>query len=86
MTKERYPECKKLEKVSKEIGTIRSFFDFIAEKEMELGKYNDNDRFLPCNLSNDGIEKLLNECYELDGDKLERERREMLKDVRSGHV
>jgi len=75
----KYPECEKLAKVSKTSQKVGEFLDWLrGDKEFILCKYIEDDDdghdLVPvgCN-----IENLLAEYFEIDMDKVEKERRQM---------
>lgn len=77
----KYPELDKIKKVSEKSNEIGSFLDWLMnEKEIELAIYNDKERLIPKHIDK---EKLLAEYFEIDLDKAEKERVQILEDIRS---
>lgn len=75
-----YPECEKLKAVADESQKIGQFLDWLlGERNLELGQYNDNDRLIAQPLN---IAKLLAEYFNIDMDKVEKERQEILSSIR----
>jgi hypothetical protein len=73
-----YPECERYAKISSQWGAIREFFDFlIYEKDIHLGTADPDDEgeFFFFSLGDD----FLYEFFNIDPNKLETERRLMLK-------
>lgn len=72
------PECDKLHSVSKESQIIGEFLEWLGSADRTVCKF-DEERFggtyWPDNTS---IERLLAEYYDIDLDKVEKERRQIL--------
>jgi hypothetical protein len=70
------PECEKLSKVSEESNKIGDFLDWlIYEKQISLCQWNKVSNYLHCGRSN---EDLLAEYFDIDMDKVEKERDNLL--------
>ena len=94
MSNKEYPECEKIAEVSEELNKIGRFLNWLKmEKGFVLGEYYKVDEIddisdygdleeviFPVHTSTD---KLLAEYYDIDMNKVEEERREMLEDIRS---
>jgi len=80
---EGYPEHEKLKKINDKSQTIGEFIDWINyEKDIVLAKYEDYCLF-PIRTP---IEKLLAEFFEIDSDKLESEKCQMLELIRKRNL
>ena len=81
-----YPECEKLAAVSKDSGNIREFLEWLLySKNYVLAFYSDEDDYEYDNglrAVNLNIEEFLAEYFEIDLDKVETERREILDSCR----
>ena len=89
MTTKQYPECEKLASVSKESNKIGQFMDWlINEKGYELGRWEDIENveldvtYEGLNPVNLNIESILAEYYNIDMNKVEKERQQILEDLR----
>jgi len=79
---ELYPECEKLKSISDDSQKIGRFLDWLSEQGMELARYHDtdgNDRLHPVSRTN---EKLLADYFEIDLQKVEKERSAILASIR----
>jgi len=84
------PECEKLSKVSEEFNKIGAFLDWLSEKEIVLCRWEANDDentreylddvLLPIRKYRgySGIEQLLADYFEIDLEKVEKERKHLL--------
>ncbi len=78
--KTRYPECGKMAAVKDQSQAIGEFLDwFINEKKVELGIRNHNGFLIQFHPS---YERLLAEYFDIDLDKAEEEKRQMLDKLR----
>lgn len=89
--KVKYPECEKLKKVSEESNKIGAFLDWLMnEKYIHLCTYEEAHEIDDEDLSegyygiNRTIEDLLAEYFEIDMDKVEKERRQILEKLQKG--
>ena len=81
MTKKSYPECEKLQAVAPHSQKIGEFIDWCAETK-SIGLVIDPlDSALPVYTP---LQQLLAEFFEIDMNKVELERQEILKDLQSG--
>jgi len=81
MSKSKYPECEKLAAVSEKSQAIGGFLEWLQGfKQVELAKWGDNDRLYPEYIV---IESLLAEYFEIDMNKVEKERRQILEDIQN---
>ena len=81
----KYPECEKLAAVSDKSQAIGAFLEWLREtKEYEIAKWDTDDRLGIDKLSpvHYSIESLLAEYFEIDMNKVEKERQQILEDVR----
>ena len=83
---EKYPECEKLAKVSEKSQLIGEFLEWLQnEKEIALAKWAQVEGSV---FSNSNLflvnhtESLLYEFFEIDMKKVEKERKQMLKELR----
>jgi hypothetical protein len=77
---EQYPECEKLAQVAVKHGAIYEFIKWLNEiKKIHLCKYGERDLLWPITTS---TEKLLAEYFELDLNKIEQERKQILENMR----
>jgi len=83
---ENYPECEKMSKVKKQSQLVGEFLDWLVnEREIVLSEYHegegrhDDDVLMPISVR---TEELLAEFFEIDLNKVEQERRQMLKELR----
>lgn len=77
----KYPECEKLAKVSDKSQTIGAFLEWLqGVKEIELAKWSDSDGLYPEHTT---IESLLAEYFEIDMNKVEKERQQILEDIQN---
>lgn len=80
-----YPECEKMHKVAKETAAIGEFLEWLSEnKKLTLCEYIEGyddtyDRYIPYHYQ---IEELLAEFFKIDLNKVEKERRQILEDIR----
>jgi hypothetical protein len=84
---ENYPECEKMSKVKKQSQLVGEFLDWLVnEREIVLSEYhegegrNDEEVLMPISVK---IEKLLAEFFEIDLNKVEQERRQMIEEIRN---
>ena len=78
MEKEKYPECEKLKEVSDKSQVVGEFLDWLScNKEVCLAKW-EGERLSEFYYS---PENLLAEFFEIDLNKVEEERREILKSL-----
>lgn len=73
------PECDKWSKVVEDAKTIEEFMDFLSSKGYIICLSNEHGYF-PKMVSN---RQIVYDYFEIDSDKLERERRGLLEEVRS---
>lgn len=80
------PECEKLAKVSEESNRIGDFLSWLSQKDVVLAEW-EIDWLIPSSyrLSDSGINKLLAEYFEIDLNKVEKERRALLEWLREQH-
>ncbi len=69
------PECEKMSAVQAESNAIGQFLDWLQEQEIYLCKYTDRDDLC---LVTDSVERLLAGHFDIDLDKAEEEKRELL--------
>lgn len=75
-----YPECEKMAVVKDKSQAIGEFLEWLeCEKNWEICEYGSSDRLSPVILS---TEQLLAEFFDIDLDKIEKERRQMLYELR----
>ena len=94
MSNNKYPECEKLAKVSEDSNKIGRFLDWLQSQGIMLAKYHehtddcyDEDGYdYECEYTEEMIqpvyenkEDMLARYYNIDMDKVEKERREILK-------
>jgi hypothetical protein len=72
------PECEKLLKIHPKSQTLGFFLEWLQHKYV-FANWGKNDRLYPENIS---IEKLLAEYFEIDLDKVDKEREQLLKWIR----
>lgn len=76
----RYPECEKLQKVSSQSNTIGEFLEWLSyEKNLSLCELDEERDYY--HLYHYQIEQLLAEFFEIDLNKVEQERRQILEDL-----
>ena len=84
MAETKYPECEKLAKVRDKSQVVGTFLEWLRDiKGFELAKYQEihpEDRLVPIHYS---IESLLAEHFEIDMEKVEQERQQILEDIRN---
>ena len=77
-------EMDKLSEVHNEVRTIEQFFEFLSSKGVLLCKSTDDEMtnipYMP--IVESDIIKLIYENYDIDGIKLEQERRELLESIK----
>ena len=79
----KYPECDKMIAVSKESHAIGNFLEWLNEQKIVLAEYGTERGYRGTLFhTHVSIEKLLAQYFEIDLDKVENERRRMLKDFR----
>lgn len=78
---EKYPECEKLAHLSQERRIVHEFLEQLATRGISLCKVEQYDRYYPIAQSDDS---LFMECYGIDPNKLEKERRAMLDSLQNG--
>ena len=77
-----YPECEKLAKVRNESQTIGEFLEWLmGTKEVILAKYQ--GKLDTLTETRESIESLLAEFFGIDLKKVEKERRQMIEDIRN---
>ncbi len=78
------PECEKLLKVSEESNKIGSFIDWLINKKgVTFARFDDDsEEYIPHPLDYLSINQLLGVYFEVDLDKVEKERRALLDWVR----
>ena len=81
-----YPECEKLVKHRQESQTIGKFLDWLKHERgcviayWDKGEYRgDDEQLYPCR---DTIEQLLAEYFNIDLNKVEKERQQIIEDLR----
>ena len=74
MSKRKFPELDKLAALNSDISQVRSFLEDMSEKGFEFGRW-DGDQFYPANLQ---LENVIHEYFDIDLDKVEKERRQVL--------
>ncbi|MCK5615476.1 hypothetical protein KAR91_77145 [Candidatus Pacearchaeota archaeon] len=76
-----YPECEKLKAVEKEHRGILEFCDYLMAKGIFFcdGRINSEGDIVPYSQP---VQQLIYDCYGIDPDKLESERRAMLESIR----
>ena len=83
MKKSKYPECEKMAAVKDESQAIGSFLEWLQHERsitVELCVRHDiSDKLMPYWIN---IEQLLAEYFEIDLDKVEKEQRHMLDELR----
>lgn len=75
-----YPECEKMAAVQDKSQTIGEFLDWLGTK-YTLAEYDeyDEDELFPVSIN---IQKLLAEYFEIDLDKVEEEKNDILNEMR----
>lgn len=68
-------ELEKWSKVHESARAINEFFDYLNENKLLVGGITDNGMFLVPNKTRD---EMIFECYNINANKLEQERREIL--------
>jgi ribosomal protein S27AE len=77
------PECEKLSNVADESNRIGNFLDWLSEKDIRLCSYEeDAEMYFPMS---SGVENLLAEYFEIDLNKVEKERMALLEWLREQH-
>jgi len=76
----KYPECEKMFSVSAESQSIGAFLDWCLEQRYELRGWNDTYQDCPGPLRMSS-EQLLAKYFEIDLNKVERERQAMLHEL-----
>lgn len=76
--KKRYPECEKMAAVKNEFQAIGSFLDWLEGEDLFICNL-EKEEYRPIHTA---IEKLLAEYFEIDLDKVEKERCRMLNELR----
>lgn len=74
-----YPECEKMIKVKEESQNIGEFIDWLYTRYMHIAFYDEEGNLHPALIS---TEKLLAEYFNIDLDKVEKEKRQMLEELR----
>lgn len=76
-----YPEHEKMQAIKDESQSIGAFLDWLCnENGIELCRFSShNDNLMP---TNEGIEKLLARYFKIDLKKIEREKLQMLDEMR----
>ena len=82
-TDDKYPECEKVKSVQPKSQAIGEFLDWLGEKGIHLAKWGDDDKLWPFNKNK---EELLAEYFEIDLNKVEQEKRQMLEEIRNSNV
>lgn len=76
---EKYPECEKFKKISKESQIIGEFLEWLEKSNIVLCQFNeDNQEFYQIFK---GIQNLLAKYFKIDLKEVEKEQRAMLKDL-----
>mgnify|MGYP001566530051 CR=1 FL=1 len=76
----KYPECKKMRSVKEQSQTIGEFLDYLSGESIVLAHYErSSDKLVPIYQS---IENLLADYFDIDLDKVEEEKRQMLDEMR----
>jgi len=70
-----YPELEKQREARADAAVIGAFLDWCSEQGYRIATYDDYDNL--CTISG-SIENLLQRYFEIDGDKLEEERTQLL--------
>lgn len=78
-----FPECEKFSGLAQTMAIEREFLEWLSEQGYHLAKYNDEDELFPCYESE---WKLLYRYHEIDEQKLEKERRELIQQMRDGRA
>lgn len=76
MAKEKYPECEKMQSVRDDSQKIGEFLEWLDQNKMFVAEYNHMDFAQPIRLRR---EQLLAKYFEIDLDKVENERRKILR-------
>lgn len=79
------PECEKLAAISEESNRIGEFLSWLSRQDIIIAQYDsfgDLYRSRNYQLTDSGINRMLAEYYEIDLDKVERERRALLDWIR----
>jgi len=84
----KYPECEKLEKVSEESQKIGAFLDWLQnETKYIIAEYSDDEEgealLFPIHKA---IEQILAEYFKIDLNKVEKERKQILEDIRKQKI
>lgn len=74
----KYPEHDKVQKIAPQSQAIGEFLEWLQERGTVLAEY-DGDRLWPQSFT---TETLLAKFFDIDLNKLEKEKREMLKEIR----
>jgi hypothetical protein len=78
------PECEKLTKVSKESQAIGNFLEHLQERGIVLSEWWGSGVTQSLILHHSSAEDLLAEYFNIDMDKVEKERRALLEYLRGG--
>lgn len=80
---ENYSECEKMSTVQNESQKIGEFLDWIGDEGYCLASYDEEvEQYYPANFS---TERLLAKFFDIDLDKVEAERQDMLKRLQDEH-
>lgn len=81
MMTNKYPEHEKLKACQREVSALSNFFDFLAEQEWEIAKFDDRyERLLSIRERPD---KIIGMFLKIDPKKLEAEKQAMLDEIRA---
>ena len=75
----RYPECEKLRSVAPKSQIIGEFLDWLMEQGIGFSKYSEKTQYNQP--YNPNIQDLLAQFFEVDLNKVEEERRQIIKDL-----
>ena len=77
-----YPECEKLGAVRDKSQLIGEFLDWLSDYEIVLARYNPNSRLDQLMEHSESTESLLAKFFDIDMGEVERERQQMIDDLR----
>lgn len=75
-----YPEHEKLKSLNGVNQTVGDFIEWLGERDLIIAEYGNGTELMPASKSRDS---LLAEFFEIDRQKLEREKRQMLDAIRA---
>jgi hypothetical protein len=78
-----YPEHDKVRVVQAESQAQGGFLEWLSDQGYEICKLGDDDQYFPTYKS---ITKWLEEYHNIDGDKLDDEKRQMLENIRKVEI